>query len=98
MGDVLWNLEYSLQLQEASTQSFSSENSGNYIPDMPEWLPEIRNGNGCGGEGISDEESDATSSAVFSELLDPRGRAELIHHTYFNLLYQYIVSSLFLIS
>ncbi|CAN6568733.1 unnamed protein product [Malus baccata var. baccata] len=71
---------------QASTQSFSSKNSGNYIPDMPEWFPEIRNGNGCGGEGISDEESDTTSSAVFSELLDPRGRAELIHHTYFNLL------------
>ncbi|KAM1028649.1 hypothetical protein FF1_041211 [Malus domestica] len=75
MGDVLWNLEYALQLQEASTQSFSSENSANYIPDMPEWLQEIRNGNGGGGgEGISDQESDATSSAVFSELLDPRGR------------------------
>lgn len=63
MGDVLWNLEYVLQLQEASIQTVSSENSANYIPYTPEWLPQM-----------SDQESDATSSAVFSELLDPRGR------------------------
>lgn len=76
MGDVLWNLEYALQLEEASIQFISSAaNSANYISDIPEWLPQIEIGNGDGhDQTISDQESDTTSSAVFSELDDPRGR------------------------
>ncbi|XP_004308888.1 PREDICTED: receptor-like protein kinase THESEUS 1 [Fragaria vesca subsp. vesca] len=74
MGDVLWNLEYALQLQEASIQfTASAANSANYISDIPEWLPQIEIGNGDGHDH-SDQESDTTSSAVFSELEDPRGR------------------------
>ncbi|KAK9913435.1 hypothetical protein M0R45_037252 [Rubus argutus] len=76
MGDVLWNLEYALQLQEASIQfTASAANSANYISDIPEWMPQIEIGDGDGhDQTISDQESDTTSSAVFSELDDPRGR------------------------
>lgn len=74
MGDVLWNLEYALQLQEASVQTISAENSANYFPDIPEWLPQTGN-HGCDFADITSEHgSDATSSAVFSQLMDPKGR------------------------
>ena len=76
MGDVLWNLEYALQLQEASIQSVSAENSANYIPDIPQWLPqrEADQSGHIAEDLMSDQYSDATSSAVFSQLMDPRGR------------------------
>lgn len=74
MGDVLWNLEYALQLQEASIQTVSAENSANYIPDIPAWLPQTEADHIAGDYLIRDQESDATSSAVFSQLMDPRGR------------------------
>ncbi|XP_060960260.1 receptor-like protein kinase THESEUS 1 [Cannabis sativa] len=77
MGDVLWNLEYALQLQEASVQTVSAENSANYIPDIPEWLPQTEADDTCHMSlhfMSTDQESDATSSAVFSQLIDPRGR------------------------
>lgn len=74
MGDVLWNLEYALQLQEASIQATSAENSANHFPDIPEWLPQNENHSGEFADIRSDQGSDATSSAVFSQLMDPKGR------------------------
>ncbi|GMY08617.1 receptor-like protein kinase THESEUS 1 isoform X1 [Fagus crenata] len=75
MGDVLWNLEYALQLQEASIQMVSAENSANHIPDIPEWVPQIEPAEGDGADSIIYRESDtATSSGVFSQINDPRGR------------------------
>ncbi|GLT93113.1 hypothetical protein SLE2022_109180 [Rubroshorea leprosula] len=67
MGDVLWNLEYALQLQVTCVQNVSSENSANYFPDICGWIP---------GDTITDQDSDATatSSGVFSQLMDPKGR------------------------
>jgi serine/threonine protein kinase len=75
MGDVLWNLEYALQLQEASIHMVSDENSANYIPDIPEWVPQIEPAEGDVADTISYQDSDTTtSSGVFSELMDPKGR------------------------
>ncbi|XP_015876950.3 receptor-like protein kinase THESEUS 1 [Ziziphus jujuba] len=74
MGDVLWNLEYAFQLQEASIQTLSAENSANYIPDIPEWLPQIESTNGDGANTTSDREFDTASSMVFSQLMNPKGR------------------------
>lgn len=76
MGDVLWNLEYALQLQEASTQMDSDENSANYIPDIPEWVPQIEPAEGDVAYTNSYQDSDTTttSSGVFSQLMDPKGR------------------------
>lgn len=74
MGDVLWNLEYALQLQEASIQTVSAENSANYIPDIPGWLPQIESANGDHADTTSDREFDAASSVLFSQLMNPKGR------------------------
>ncbi|KAG9453661.1 hypothetical protein H6P81_006565 [Aristolochia fimbriata] len=75
MGDVLWNLEYALQLQEATAQSVVDENSSNYIPDLPDWIPHVQHVEHDSSGIVSERESDAeTSSVVFSQLIDPRGR------------------------
>ncbi|OMO97008.1 hypothetical protein COLO4_14922 [Corchorus olitorius] len=76
MGDVLWNLEYALQLQEASIQNAnSSDNSANYIPEIPGWISRVESINADRFD-INDEASDAatTTSDVFSQLMDPKGR------------------------
>ncbi|XP_022764550.1 receptor-like protein kinase THESEUS 1 [Durio zibethinus] len=77
MGDVLWNLEYGLELQEASIQhTASSENSANHIPDIPGWIPQVESINANHFDCISDQATDTTTttSDVFSELMDPKGR------------------------
>eukprot|EP01018_Ginkgo_biloba_P038618 Gb_34862 [translate_table: standard] len=78
MGDVLWNLEYALQLQEAAMQNEPEENSTNYIVDLPLPLPQpepFENTNIDKGSTVSDEGSEtATTSAVFSQLVNPQGR------------------------
>ena len=76
MRYVLWNLEYALQLQEASIQNASSENSANYIPEIPEWIPQVESINADRLDGISDQASNATTttSDVFSQLMDKKGR------------------------
>ena len=76
MRDVLWNLEYALQLQEASIQNASSENSANHIPEIPEWIPQVESINADRFDGISDQASNATTttSDVFSQLMDKKGR------------------------
>ncbi|XP_057979480.1 receptor-like protein kinase THESEUS 1 [Malania oleifera] len=74
MGDVLWNLEYALQLQETSIQTVADENSANYIPDIPDWSPQIEPADGDDAGTISNKESDAATSSLFSQLMDPKGR------------------------
>ncbi|XVF23822.1 hypothetical protein REPUB_Repub13aG0072700 [Reevesia pubescens] len=76
MGDVLWNLEYALQLQEASIQNASSDNSANHFSEIPGWIPQVESMNADRFDGISDQASDATTttSDVFSQLMDPKGR------------------------
>ncbi|GMY08619.1 receptor-like protein kinase THESEUS 1 isoform X1 [Fagus crenata] len=75
MADVLWNLENALQLQEASIQNVSVENTANHIPDIPEWAPQIETAEGDGADSIIYQESDTiTASGQFSQSMDPRGR------------------------
>ncbi|MBA0841599.1 hypothetical protein Goarm_004083 [Gossypium armourianum] len=76
MGDVLWNLEYALQLQEASIQNDSSDNSANHIPEIPGWIPQVESVDTDCYDIVSDQvASDATTTSdVFSQIMDPRGR------------------------
>ncbi|MCL7039363.1 hypothetical protein MKW94_029210 [Papaver nudicaule] len=75
MGDVLWNLEYALQLQEASTLSVAKVNSSNSIPDLPECISRMQSVDLDSEEIASESELNAaTTSAVFSQLMRPKGR------------------------
>ncbi|CAN4096027.1 unnamed protein product [Withania somnifera] len=74
MGDVLWNLEYALHLQAAARQSLEDENS-NTIPDIPYSIPRVELGEADEIDIVSHGESDVTtSSGVFSQLINPKGR------------------------
>ncbi|CAA3006914.1 receptor kinase THESEUS 1 [Olea europaea subsp. europaea] len=76
MGDVLWNLEYALQLEETSSAlTEPDDNSTNHIPGIPLTQLEpfdnsvsIIEGANCGAD------EDAATSAVFSQLVNPSGR------------------------
>lgn len=79
MGDVLWNLEYALQLEETSSALMEPEdNSTNHIPciqlaplepfDNSVSMIDVRN------SGTDDDGEDVATSAVFSQLVNPRGR------------------------
>ncbi|XP_057451314.1 receptor-like protein kinase THESEUS 1 [Lotus japonicus] len=79
MGDVLWNLEYALQLQETSSALMEPEdNSTNHITGIQltslEPFDNSMSMIGGGVSGTDDEAEDATTSAVFSQLVNPRGR------------------------
>ncbi|KAK9123535.1 hypothetical protein Sjap_013137 [Stephania japonica] len=72
MGDILWNLEHALQLQEPSLQSAAEENSMNNIPD---WIPQVKHVNNDAADIARDQFSNAeTTSGVFSQLMNPQGR------------------------
>lgn len=78
MGDVLWNLEYVLQLEETSTLSDIDENSTNHIADIP-LTPLQPFDNSVSmidpvNSGTDEDAEDAATSAVFSQLVNPRGR------------------------
>ncbi|MFS8001875.1 putative protein kinase RLK-Pelle-CrRLK1L-1 family [Helianthus anomalus] len=86
MGDVLWNLEYVLQLQEAVLQNDTNENSTNVIGELS---PQIHGFNNSGDENpdtnlntnigqfemsSGDDVSGVSMSKVFSQLGKSEGR------------------------
>ncbi|CAL9112010.1 unnamed protein product [Musa acuminata var. zebrina] len=78
MGDVLWNLEYALQLEETSSLADPYENSirsisGIMLPQMEPLDSSISVVEGV-NTSTDDDAEDATTSAVFSQLVNPRGR------------------------
>ncbi|XP_031495027.1 receptor-like protein kinase THESEUS 1 [Nymphaea colorata] len=78
IGDVLWNLEYALQLQETSALVDPDDNSTNHIADIPiSQFQQFDNSTSMVDEARSvtdDDLEDATTSAVFSQLVNPKGR------------------------
>ncbi|GFP78578.1 receptor-like protein kinase theseus 1 [Phtheirospermum japonicum] len=79
MGDVLWNLEYALQLEETTSALMEpDDNSTNHISGIPlAPLEPFDNSVSMmegGHSGTDDDAEDAATSAVFSQLVNPRGR------------------------
>ncbi|MED6138358.1 hypothetical protein PIB30_073646 [Stylosanthes scabra] len=68
MGDVLWNLEYALQLQESGQQR---EPNADEAANMS---TTIVPGNSCSNRTIVRDYSDVSSSQVFSQLMTNEGR------------------------
>ncbi|WOL16258.1 receptor-like protein kinase HERK 1 [Canna indica] len=79
MGDVLWNLEYVLHLQEAdSSTSVSDVNSINRITEL---APQVQNINTVqttptveAGTSVLNDLTDVSMSKVFSQLIKSEGR------------------------
>lgn len=79
MGDVLWNLEYALQLQETAMQNDPDENSTNRIAQLPLHFTQTETFDNsivdrASERGSDPDSEDATTSAVFSQLVNPQGR------------------------
>ncbi|KAF5197292.1 Receptor-like protein kinase herk [Thalictrum thalictroides] len=77
MADVLWNLEYALQLQEATNRSDPYENSTNQIGDISPLVnnAEFVETSMTAGQYSSIEDLSGTSmSKVFSQLVKAEGR------------------------
>eukprot|EP00249_Psilotum_nudum_P024171 c29111_g1_i2 orf=402-3044(-) len=85
MGDVLWNLEYGLQLHETSEEKDLDESipqvmemplrfmQGNDLDDSTA-KKDYSTGNYGSGTHLSEDSDDVTASAVFSQLVNPQGR------------------------
>ncbi|KAG6492256.1 receptor-like protein kinase HERK 1 isoform X1 [Zingiber officinale] len=78
MGDVLWNLEYALQLQDADAGGISEINSINRITELS---PQLQNINafesapaGEAATALLNDLSDVSMSKVFSQLIKSEGR------------------------
>ncbi|KAG6415446.1 hypothetical protein SASPL_122857 [Salvia splendens] len=76
MGDVLWNLEYALQLQEAVERDDPEESSSNYIHEISPHFNDVDTSNSFGQfeRSSGDDLSDASVSKVFSQLIRSEGR------------------------
>ncbi|PKA61871.1 Receptor-like protein kinase HERK 1 [Apostasia shenzhenica] len=77
MGDVLWNLEYALQLQEAESPD-TEVNSINRITELSSQVENIRSlervNEVAVGTPSLDDLSDVSMSRVFSQLIKSEGR------------------------
>ncbi|KAJ4978315.1 hypothetical protein NE237_009095 [Protea cynaroides] len=79
MGDVLWNLEYTLQLQEADAQNEADDNSTNQIGELSSMVNLISNEEtSLTVEHLDssqvDDISGVSMSKVFSQLVKAEGR------------------------
>ncbi|PIA38518.1 hypothetical protein AQUCO_02700014v1 [Aquilegia coerulea] len=95
MGDVLWNLEFALQLQESAEENgeirgkedteetpFCGKTGGKKDPDLlsgfDDNVTDSRSTGmsmSIGGRSLASEDSDGlTPSAVFSQIMNPKGR------------------------
>ncbi|KAK9292463.1 hypothetical protein L1049_020436 [Liquidambar formosana] len=76
MGDVLWNLEYALQIQETGTQREPHEDGNINASELPapRVVPQTPSSHtrtdGNGGDGCSD----MSTTKVFSQLMNNEGR------------------------
>nr|DAD27793.1 TPA_asm: hypothetical protein HUJ06_029261 [Nelumbo nucifera] len=79
MGDVLWNLEYALQLQESVIQNEPDEDSINQIGDVSPLISNVNpvddtvTAEKVRGSSVGDL-SDVSISKVFSQLIKSEGR------------------------
>jgi serine/threonine protein kinase len=82
MGDVLWNLEYALHLQENSGQPNLMDVSSEVSSLVPHALPghpvddasNVTGVNEAHSSGSDNDLEDISASAVFSQLVNPQGR------------------------
>lgn len=75
MGDVLWNLEYALQLEETSSALMEpDDNSTNHIQGIPLTSIEPLENSTSIIDGPQSRTHEDATSAVFSQLVNPRGR------------------------
>ncbi|KAI5064538.1 hypothetical protein GOP47_0021208 [Adiantum capillus-veneris] len=74
MGDVLWNLEYALQLHEASTERDLDVSNPKVkeveLPDLGGKMMEV----GHESPTVSEDSDDPSASAIFSQLVNGQGR------------------------